>query len=394
MKKLLFALVMALGACTSSFANMMFDADRQIWARCELEEINAHCPPDRPLYRSGQCLSCDLLTDISVDPMDGCAQYTKCEEICPNRGRYFRSGYETCKLRQAPSDDYVYAFGYGYIRKCPTGQVRNVKTNECVPCEQIPYEGINAARPECLACPDTGYGKTFYDSDYMRHRNWGVCFKFCPDERPVPPEAAACTPRCPEDKPVMSKTKECLTCEEARERQDTEIFNCYFCRQLRCEGWSPRTIHFTDDADYEAIDNVRYHHETEDALLRSQSQAHTFIRWIEALIVFLGIHLFFRVLIINAVIETFVLWCFKYRKPSILIYYALLNIISNCAVNSIYHITHTETVMFVLTLEVLAVLFEFALLGLKTGYTKRVFWAVLACNVISFLFGVWVFLGL
>ena len=92
-------------------------------------------------------------------------------------------------------------------------------------------------------------------------------------------------------------------------------------------------------------------------------------------------------MLLTAAIETFILWIFKeYRKRGILIYFAILNLISNFALN--YSFPHIRTLTALTLLELSAVVFEFTLLGIKAGYSKKLFFIILLCNVISFLTGI------
>jgi len=92
---------------------------------------------------------------------------------------------------------------------------------------------------------------------------------------------------------------------------------------------------------------------------------------------------------LTAVIETFLLWCFKYRTWKVLIYFFILNLISNFLVNALY--SYYGDIWLVPVLELGAVVFEAALLGLMTGYNKKLWLSVFATNLISFLTGVLLF---
>ena len=118
-------------------------------------------------------------------------------------------------------------------------------------------------------------------------------------------------------------------------------------------------------------------------------------------------------MILTAVIETSVLWCFKYRGWKILTYFFILNLISNFIVNLgatelPLHICFTffdnacfmysgggmfDTIYYycILFLELFAVVFEAGLLGLMTGYNKKLWLSVFLTNLISFLLGVLLF---
>lgn len=92
---------------------------------------------------------------------------------------------------------------------------------------------------------------------------------------------------------------------------------------------------------------------------------------------------------LTAIIETFLLWCFKYRGWTVLTYFFILNLISNFIINTIYD--YSGDGLLVPALEVGAVVFEAGLLGLMTGYNKKMWLSVLATNLISFLTGVLLF---
>lgn len=127
--------------------------------------------------------------------------------------------------------------------------------------------------------------------------------------------------------------------------------------------------------------------------------------------------------VLTATLEVFVLWLFKYRKRALLIYFAILNLISNVLLNLLLNdrfpyafpefcrdsldkirdilsiplnslfnfLVYLPIFGFVLPLfilEICVVLFEFGLFGLKAGYSKKLFFIILLCNVVSFMTGI------
>ena len=96
---------------------------------------------------------------------------------------------------------------------------------------------------------------------------------------------------------------------------------------------------------------------------------------------------------LTAVIETFLLWFFRYRKWKVLTYFFILNLISNLIVNSVYDEIWRMAPYYILVplLEMGVVLFEIGLLGLMTGYNKKLWISVFATNLVSFLTGVLLF---
>ena len=98
---------------------------------------------------------------------------------------------------------------------------------------------------------------------------------------------------------------------------------------------------------------------------------------------------------LTAIIETFLLWCFKFRGWKVLTYFFILNLISNLIVNLALAQIHTlhvvpETVS-VSVLEFGVVVLEAGLLGLMTGYHKKVWLTVFGTNLASFLIGLFFF---
>lgn len=102
---------------------------------------------------------------------------------------------------------------------------------------------------------------------------------------------------------------------------------------------------------------------------------------------------FLLTMFLTAVIETFFLWCFGYRGWKVLTCFFVLNLISNLVVNLVYESIWRIAPYYVLvpTLESGVVLFEAGLLGLMTGYNKKLWLSVLATNLLSFLTGVLLF---
>ena len=96
---------------------------------------------------------------------------------------------------------------------------------------------------------------------------------------------------------------------------------------------------------------------------------------------------------LTAVIETFLLWCFKYRGWKVLSYFFILNLISNFLANFVYQNLWgmVQKDILILSLELAVVLFEAILLGIMTGYNKKLWFSVFLTNLCSFLFGVFLF---
>ena len=111
---------------------------------------------------------------------------------------------------------------------------------------------------------------------------------------------------------------------------------------------------------------------------------------------------------LTAIVETFLLWCFKYRGWKVLTYFFILNLISNLGINIIsdiicrfivdffeipgYGLAYREVFNYCVPFfELSVVLFEASLLGLMTGYNKKLWLSVFATNLISFLLGVLLF---
>ena len=326
MKKLLLALVLAIVAIPA-FADVAFPGEDFYDFKRKAEGLIAKCPRTAPLYRNGKCYPCDWPLDLSWEPNLG-----TCEEICPNREGLYDRGYRPCRLREAPSPDYVYARGYGYVLRCPSGQVRDIKTGHCRPCDEIPHGGIYAAETECLSCPNTKHDL-----------NWSVDVCYTP----------------------------CST-------------NSPYCREGMNHGQAPNLSEPKEGVINPSAGNI-------------------------------PLFVFLYPMLLTALIEVFVLWCFKYRKRAVLIYFAILNLISNFIVNvlragfwvwgawffsfllceilgtDIYYCNKMPEWICIPFLELGAVLFEFILLGIKAGYSKKLLFVVFICNLISFLTGVILF---
>ena len=92
---------------------------------------------------------------------------------------------------------------------------------------------------------------------------------------------------------------------------------------------------------------------------------------------------------LTAGIETFGMWCCGYRKRRVLSYFFVLNLISNLAANLFYQNTQLAVPdnWLVFGIETAVVLFEIALLGLMTGYNRKMTACVLIMNLLSFACG-------
>ena len=103
--------------------------------------------------------------------------------------------------------------------------------------------------------------------------------------------------------------------------------------------------------------------------------------------------LFLQAMLLTAVIETFVLWCFKYRGWKVLSYFCVLNLVSNFLINLTYYHTWMLMPKYVLIpiLEFSVVIFEASLLGLMTGYNKKLWLSVFLTNLISYTTGVLIY---
>lgn len=95
-------------------------------------------------------------------------------------------------------------------------------------------------------------------------------------------------------------------------------------------------------------------------------------------------------MLITAVTETIVLWVCKYRNWKVLAYFFVLNLISNFLINFTYRYTYYmfPKIILVPLLELGVYVFEVSLLGLMTGYNKKLFWCVLLSNIITYSIGV------
>ena len=94
-------------------------------------------------------------------------------------------------------------------------------------------------------------------------------------------------------------------------------------------------------------------------------------------------------MILTGIIETFVLWCFRYRGWKNLSFIFVVNLISNFLTNiCIDYWKHILRNFFgILLLETLVVLFEYLLLGIRLKYTKKLFWTIVVANLVSFFIG-------
>ena len=113
------------------------------------------------------------------------------------------------------------------------------------------------------------------------------------------------------------------------------------------------------------------------------------------------------VMVLTAVIETFLLWCFKYHGWKILSYFFILNLISNFLVNYgaevlpeffieddvYFYRGRIEQLYYycIPFLELFVVVFEASFLGLMTGYNRKLWISVFLTNLISFLTGIFLF---
>lgn len=109
----------------------------------------------------------------------------------------------------------------------------------------------------------------------------------------------------------------------------------------------------------------------------------------------------------TATVETFLLWCFNYRRWKVLSYFFAINLISNLCVNTVYHsifffnlknylsnyAEHFDLANWIsiFFLELLVILFEIILLRLAVKYDKKLLFAVSCTNLISFLLGTLLF---
>ena len=95
-------------------------------------------------------------------------------------------------------------------------------------------------------------------------------------------------------------------------------------------------------------------------------------------------------MLITAVTETILLWCLKYRGWKVLTYFFILNLVSNFLVNFVYQHTYymLPKVALIPMLEFGVYAFEVALLGLMTGYNKKLFICVFLTNLFSYSLGV------
>ena len=96
---------------------------------------------------------------------------------------------------------------------------------------------------------------------------------------------------------------------------------------------------------------------------------------------------------LTAIIETIFLWWCNFRKVLALVYFFGLNLLSNCAANIVYAqlIQTTPKLFLMVAIEICVILFETAMLGLLTGYSKKMFTCVLLSNLFAFFVGLIVF---
>lgn len=101
----------------------------------------------------------------------------------------------------------------------------------------------------------------------------------------------------------------------------------------------------------------------------------------------------FFAMFLTALVETCLLWCFKYRSKKLLFFYFVLNLISNFVANISYQklwgIIPQGWLIFILETGVL--FFEIVLFGLTIGYNKKLYYSVFLTNLISFLLGILLF---
>ena len=91
----------------------------------------------------------------------------------------------------------------------------------------------------------------------------------------------------------------------------------------------------------------------------------------------------------TAIIETVLLFCFKYRNWKVLAYFFLLNLMSNCLLNTFgaMWIDRGPEIPRLLCAEILVVVVETGALSLMTGLTGRLCLCVFMTNLVSFLTG-------
>ena len=98
-------------------------------------------------------------------------------------------------------------------------------------------------------------------------------------------------------------------------------------------------------------------------------------------------------MLLTAIIETIFLWWCGYHRVLVLAYFFGLNMISNCSANILYkQMTYmAPKPMLMILLELGVILFEYALLGLLTGYSKKLISCVALANAFSFIIGLILF---
>ena len=95
------------------------------------------------------------------------------------------------------------------------------------------------------------------------------------------------------------------------------------------------------------------------------------------------------------VVETFILWRFRYRGWKNLIYIFVVNLLSNYIVNQYYDYVLWRVQVIpiaILILETAAILFETLLLGIVLKYSKKLFGSVVLANIVSFFVGLVIFI--
>ena len=93
---------------------------------------------------------------------------------------------------------------------------------------------------------------------------------------------------------------------------------------------------------------------------------------------------------LTAITESIILWLCRYRSWMILVYFLGLNLISNFLANSVYQYMYytAPKIALILLIELGVYVFEVGLLGLATGYNKKLFYCVLLSNIITYSLGV------
>ena len=96
---------------------------------------------------------------------------------------------------------------------------------------------------------------------------------------------------------------------------------------------------------------------------------------------------------LTAIIEVFLLWFCRYHSWKILAYFFGLNLISNLLANLLYqNLYYTlPKIILIISLELTVYLFEVGLLGLMTGYNRKLFLCVLLTNLMTYVLGVLIY---